>query len=97
LITSTAASCGQGVGLGKGTGILCVFVFVIFKTGKLCRFGYVLVAPFSKLENNAKKWVWVWVWMWMWMWVWVLLYWCGCLEPSHLSKSGEKLLTLGMH
>jgi hypothetical protein len=95
LITSTAASGGQGVGLGMGTGILCVFVLVIFKTGKSCRFGYVLVAPFSKLENNAKKGSWVWVWMWM--WVWVLLYWSGCLEPSHLSKSGEKLLTLGRH
>jgi hypothetical protein len=46
---------GQGVGLGMGTGILCVFVCTIFKTGKSCGFGYVLVASFSKLENNAKE------------------------------------------
>jgi hypothetical protein len=26
-----------------------------------------------------------------------LVCWCGCLEPSHLSKSGEKLITLDMH
>jgi hypothetical protein len=31
------------------------------------------------------------------MWVWVLLCRCGCSEPSHLSKLGEQLLTLGMH
>jgi hypothetical protein len=45
---------GQGVGLGMGTGILCFFVCIILKTGKSCGFGYVLVASFSKLENNAK-------------------------------------------
>jgi hypothetical protein len=55
LITTTAASCGQGVGVGMGMGILCKFVCIIFKTGKSCGFGYVLVASFSKLENNAKK------------------------------------------
>jgi hypothetical protein len=76
------------VGLGMGTGILCIFVCVIFKTGKSCGFGYVLVESFSKLENITKKMVWVL------MWVWVLLCWCGCLEPSHLSKSGEKIIFL---
>ncbi len=38
-----------------GTGILCIFVCVIFKTGKSCGFGYVLVESFSKLENITKK------------------------------------------
>ncbi len=53
--TSAAASCGQGVDLGMNTGILCILVCIIFKTGKSCGLGYVLVALFSKLENKAKK------------------------------------------
>jgi hypothetical protein len=34
---------------------LCVYVCVIFKTGRSCGFGYVLVTSFSKLEHNAKN------------------------------------------
>jgi hypothetical protein len=81
-----------GCGCGHGYGYFVYNCVHHFQNRKIMRIQVCVNVPFLKLENNAKKWVLVWVWM----WVWVLLCWCGWLKSSHLSKSGEKLLTLGM-